>query len=197
MGIRRTMIQNFGALICFEQREIHLAGTFASFAMAGFGWPWTADRGSHGRGPRFDPLCAHQKHNKINNLVSISRRLCPGNLRVELHFVVMLARMQRVEIRDTVDAEHHRLAVDHELPMAVLQRRLNNPRIAAGPVVAATKPRSEVPPSPSGHQTFNHGVGGSSPPALTKQDQKLSPKIENPPKVLCMHCVCKSVAAGN
>ena len=36
-----------------------------------------------------------------------------------------------------MNAQHHRLAVDHELPIAVLQRRLHNPRISVGPVLAA------------------------------------------------------------
>jgi hypothetical protein len=33
---------------------------FCNFTMAAFGWLWSTDCGSHGRGPRFDPLCAHQ-----------------------------------------------------------------------------------------------------------------------------------------
>jgi hypothetical protein len=40
--------------------------------MAWFGWPWTADRGSHGRGPRFDPLCAHQ------SVKAVCRRYAEG-----------------------------------------------------------------------------------------------------------------------
>jgi hypothetical protein len=35
---------------------------FKSFAMAWFRRLWTTDCGSHGRGPRFDPLCAHHIH---------------------------------------------------------------------------------------------------------------------------------------
>jgi hypothetical protein len=38
--------------------------------------------------------------------------------------------MQRIEIRDAVDAEHHRLAVDREPPMTTLQRDLDDPRMA-------------------------------------------------------------------
>src|ERR1700745_3214502 len=34
----------------------------------------------------------------------------------------MLARMQRVEIGDAVNAEHHGLAVNDELPESILQR---------------------------------------------------------------------------
>jgi hypothetical protein len=36
---------------------------------------------SHGRGPRFDPLCAHQKHNKINNLFVYLPPSVPGKSR--------------------------------------------------------------------------------------------------------------------
>jgi DNA invertase Pin-like site-specific DNA recombinase len=46
-------------------------------------------------------------------------------------------RVQRVEVSDAIDAEHHRLAVDHELLESILQRRLDNSRIAIGPVIAA------------------------------------------------------------
>jgi hypothetical protein len=42
--------------------------------------------------------------------------------------------VQGVEVGDAVDTEHHGLAVDHEL--AVLQRGLDDPGIAAAPLVA-------------------------------------------------------------
>jgi hypothetical protein len=58
---------------------------------------------------------------KPRKFLAVERQDIEG---VELHFVVMLARMQRVEIRDTVDTEHHRLAVDHELLVSILKRRL-------------------------------------------------------------------------
>jgi hypothetical protein len=47
--------------------------------------------------------------------------------------------MQRVEVRHAVDAEHHGLAVDYELLLAVLQRGLHNPWEAGGPVVAVLR----------------------------------------------------------
>jgi len=50
--------------------------------------------------------------------------------------VIVLARMQGVEVGDAVDAEHDRLAIDDELAMLVLERRLDDPGIAAAPVVA-------------------------------------------------------------
>ena len=43
----------------------------------------------------------------------------------------MLARVQRVEIGDAIDAEDHRLAVDNELLVSVLQRGLDDPGITA------------------------------------------------------------------
>lgn len=51
---------------------------------------------------------------------------------VELHLV--LAGMQRVEIGDAIDAENYRLAVDDEMLLPLLERRLGNPRIALGPI---------------------------------------------------------------
>ena len=53
---------------------------------------------------------------------------------VQLHLVIVLAGMQRVEIGDTIDAKHHGLAVDHELLGPVLQGGLDDPWIPAGPV---------------------------------------------------------------
>jgi hypothetical protein len=44
--------------------------------------------------------------------------------------------MQGAEIQDAVNAKHHGLAVDHELHDPVLQRRLDNPRISIGPIIA-------------------------------------------------------------
>ena len=56
--------------------------------------------------------------------------------RIELNLVIMLARVQGVEVRGAVDAEHHGLAVDDELLLAVLQRGLDDPGVSLGPVVA-------------------------------------------------------------
>jgi hypothetical protein len=38
----------------------------------------------------------------------------------------MLAVVQRVEIGDAVNPEHRRLAIDHKLPVPVLQRGLDD-----------------------------------------------------------------------
>jgi hypothetical protein len=44
----------------------------------------------------------------------------------------MLARVQGVEVRGAVDAEHHGLAVDGELLLAVVQRSLDDPGVSLG-----------------------------------------------------------------
>ena len=53
---------------------------------------------------------------------------------VELDLVVVLAGVKGVEVGDTIDAEHHGLAVDDELALPNLPRRLDDPWIPAGPV---------------------------------------------------------------
>lgn len=68
---------------------------------------------------------------RSHNIVRSSQ---PAHL--ELHLVVVLARMQRVEVRDAVDAEHHSLTVNDELLLSVLQRRLDDPGEALRPVMA-------------------------------------------------------------
>jgi len=59
----------------------------------------------------------------------------------------MPAGMQRVEIGDAIDAEHDGLAVDDEAGLPHLARRLHDPRITVGKVVAA--PRIRRTPLPS------------------------------------------------
>ena len=67
---------------------------------------------------------------------------------VELHLVIVLAGVQRVEVGDAVDAEDHGLAVDDEMLLAVLERGLGDPGIAARPVgaVARQQPHALVLP---------------------------------------------------
>lgn len=45
---------------------------------------------------------------------------------VELCLVIVLARVQRSEVRFAIRAEHHRLAVDHELLLVQLERGLDD-----------------------------------------------------------------------
>ena len=42
---------------------------------------------------------------------------------VELHFIVVPARVQPIEVGPAVDAEQHGLAIDHERAVAVSERR--------------------------------------------------------------------------
>jgi hypothetical protein len=73
--------------------------------------------------------------------------------RVELRLGV-LAQMQRVEVGDTINAEHDGLAVDDEAGLTYLARRLDDPRISVGkvvtlgdqadPVAVALKPEPEA-----------------------------------------------------
>ena len=56
--------------------------------------------------------------------------------RVKLDLIVVLARMQGIEIGDAVHTEHDRFAVDYELAVLVLQCGLDDPGIAAAPFVA-------------------------------------------------------------
>src|SRR6266849_4723306 len=39
---------------------------FSSFTMVWFVWLWSTNCGSHGRGPRFDPLCVHHPKSKTD-----------------------------------------------------------------------------------------------------------------------------------
>ena len=45
-------------------------------------------------------------------------------------------RRERIEIGNSVDPEHHGLAVEHEPFLADFEGRLDDPRITIGPVVA-------------------------------------------------------------
>ena len=76
-------------------------------------------------------------------IVTVHRHDIEG---IKLHLAIMLARVQRVEIGNTVDAQHHGLTVDHELPMPVLQRGLDDPGIAAGPVMATARDQAHPVP---------------------------------------------------
>ena len=66
--------------------------------------------------------------------------------RIELHFIAMLVRKQLVEIGNAINPEDDGLTIDHELPMAILGRRLDDPRVAVSPVVAAVATFAEYDP---------------------------------------------------
>ena len=52
--------------------------------------------------------------------------------------------MQRVEIGNALYPEHHRFAINDEAPLPVLQRGLDNPRIAVGPVITAASDQAHA-----------------------------------------------------
>lgn len=56
---------------------------------------------------------------------------------VELDLVIVLAGVQGIEIGSSIDVQDHSLAIEDELRGPDLQRCLDDPRIALGPVVAA------------------------------------------------------------
>jgi hypothetical protein len=56
--------------------------------------------------------------------------------------------MQRVEVGDPISAEHDGIAVDDEAGLAHLVRRLDDPRIAVGKVVAALGDQADAVGAP-------------------------------------------------
>ncbi|MGC1562376.1 MAG: hypothetical protein WA820_21340 [Bradyrhizobium sp.] len=65
------------------------------------------------------------------------RRPLPAVERKELHFVIVLARVQRVEIRISINAQDHGLAVNDEMLLPVSAGRFHDPRQTLAPVVTA------------------------------------------------------------
>jgi hypothetical protein len=63
-----------------------------------------------------------------------------------LHFVVMMPRVQRVEIGDTISAQNDGFTVNDELLVSVLWCGFLDPRVAAGPIV--TVPGKQPDPIP-------------------------------------------------
>jgi hypothetical protein len=60
---------------------------------------------------------------------------------VNLDLMIVHPVVQPVEIRNAVDAEQHRFAIDHERAVPVSQRGLGDQREAAAPVVAVPCPQ--------------------------------------------------------
>ncbi|MEY9228364.1 hypothetical protein ABIF68_007576 [Bradyrhizobium japonicum] len=67
---------------------------------------------------------------------------------IELHLMLVLAGVQRVEIGNAVNAEDHGLAIDDEMLLTVLQGGLSDLGIALGPVgaVPGKQPHARVLP---------------------------------------------------
>ena len=65
-----------------------------------------------------------QAQGQVTQVVAIHGQHVEG---IELHLFVMLPRIQGVKVGHAVDAEHHRLAVDHELAGPVPESGLHDP----------------------------------------------------------------------
>lgn len=65
----------------------------------------------------------------------LKRSLAKMQRQFPLNFVVMLARVECIEISYTINTEHNGFAIEYNALLADLSRGLHDPRIAAGPVV--------------------------------------------------------------
>jgi hypothetical protein len=63
---------------------------------------------------------------------------------VELHLVVMAARVQGVEVGDTIDAQDHGLAIDDEPLVPVPERAFDDQGITVGAVVTAASDQPDA-----------------------------------------------------
>ena len=63
---------------------------------------------------------------------------------VELSFLIVLARVQRVEVRDAVQTKDHGFAIDDEVLLPVLQRGLGDPGIPPGPIASIARQRADA-----------------------------------------------------
>ena len=61
------------------------------------------------------------REGQIPDIVTVANEHVEG---VELNLLVVLARVQAIEVRSTIDAEQHGFAVDHKGALAILQRGL-------------------------------------------------------------------------
>ena len=83
---------------------------------------------------------AHRQ-GQATQIITVEREIVEG---IELDFIVMLPGMLRIEVGDTIDAEHHRLTINDELLVPVLQRGPHDPRIARGPVITAASDQPDA-----------------------------------------------------
>jgi hypothetical protein len=72
-------------------------------------------------------VCLPQRQWKAAKVVTVQRQDIEC---VQLDFGIMLAGIQGIEVGNTIDAQHHRFAVNDELLDPILQRRLRDPRIS-------------------------------------------------------------------
>jgi hypothetical protein len=76
---------------------------------------------------------------KLPQIVAIKGKNVEG---VELDFVVVLAAIEAIEIRDAVNAEQHGFTVDYKLACLDSAGGLDDQRISAAPVVAVAREQS-------------------------------------------------------
>src|SRR6266436_8960258 len=66
----------------YGHKSVHYKD-FYNNTMAGLGWLGSTDCGSHGRGPRFDPLCVHQKRPDLLGFSSHPEKSIGSSIRNE------------------------------------------------------------------------------------------------------------------
>jgi stress response protein YsnF len=95
------------------------------------------------RSPRQQPrqVGLAQVQRQLAQILAIKRQDVEG---IELHLVIMLSRVQAVEIGDAVDTEQHRLAVDDERRASVSQGGLDDQRVTIAPVVTVAGEQNRV-----------------------------------------------------
>ena len=74
-------------------------------------------------------------------ILAIERQDVEG---IQLDFVIVLARVQGIEIGNAVDAEDDRFAIDDELLHPVLERGFHDPGVSPGPVVTIAGDQSHT-----------------------------------------------------
>jgi hypothetical protein len=77
-------------------------------------------------------ICLPQAQGQRAQVITIKRKNVES---VELYLVIVLARVQGIEIGNGVDSEDYGLAINDELLNPILQRRFDNPRISLRPIV--------------------------------------------------------------
>src|SRR5690242_10248397 len=83
---------------------------------------------------------AHGKR-ELAQILTIHRQYIEG---AKLDLAIVLAGVQRVEIRHAVDTENNGLAIKHKLLDAVSACRVSDPWVALGPIVSAASDQPDA-----------------------------------------------------
>jgi hypothetical protein len=78
-------------------------------------------------------LVLAQRQRQLAIVVAVTGEHVEG---VELHLAIVFAKVQGVEVGIAGNAKNNRLGVEHEMRLPDLKRRLDDSRIAVGPVAA-------------------------------------------------------------